>query len=215
MGALSVALATNPAITFAQNKSEPSETQKEISIGSHVLKQKGDDEYSYKNEEYYYEKVWEVAGASKDELYKRVKSWLGNVADAEISRTNYDEEGKNSITVMMDIKLNDKNNGNLSRQHVTFRWLFSFKDGKIRLQGSNYRYTADYDYGIQNRQVATSYGFRNESYRNAGEYDKQFQDLRPLFKGAMRGIYEDFDAQYLKVVRDMKKNVLSDANSNW
>ena len=215
LGAIGLALSAVPTLSAAQEKTEEEAQAREINIGSHVLKQKGDNEYSYKNEEYYYEKVWEVAGASKDEIYKRVKSWLANLTEAEVSKVNFDEADHNSIGATLDILLSDKINTNIADQRVSFRWQFSFKDGKLRLQGSNYKYAADYDFGTKSRSVSTSYGFTNESYRDVGTYNKPFHDLRPLFKGAMRAAYEDFDAQYLKIVRGMKKMVLSDANNNW
>lgn len=178
--AFCVLLTSIPVFTFAQEKNETTESNRDIRFGSHVLEQKGDEDYCYKNEAYFYEKVWAITGASKDALYKRVRKWLESYTGAEISRINYDDSDKNAISSLIIMSIKNKKRNNMVHEEVVFRFACSSKEGKLRVQGSEYRYKGGYDNGMQPRTVATGRGNRIEYHRDANEYDFPLHDLRPL-----------------------------------
>jgi hypothetical protein len=202
--------AFSPANVFAQE----SNNEKEIKVGSHVLKQQGESPYSYNNELYTYEKIWEAPNASKEDIYKRVKKWLSNPTGANAFDIVPDEESKDFIGAGIEIPLSDNEAAGLKNQRVTCKFSFSFKDGKMRLQVSDFMYLADYDYGYSSSVAYTANGSTTHSQLDAGAYKMKLHSLKPLTKAAMNNIYKQFDESYLVVIRAMKKAVLT-ADSNW
>jgi len=189
------------------------EAEREIKIGSHVLKQKGESAYSYDNDVYFYEKVWEAPNATKEEIYKRVKKWLANPTGATASDIVTDEDNKEFVTAGIEITLgNDL--GGIKNQHITCKFRFSFKDGKVRLQATDFMYFAEYNYGYSSSVSYNANGSTTHSDLNTGDYKMKLHSLRPLSKGTMRNIYQQFDDAYLVVIRAMKKAILS-ADNNW
>ncbi|XZF14380.1 DUF4468 domain-containing protein [Chitinophagaceae bacterium MMS25-I14] len=184
-----------------------------ITIGSKVLKQKGESEYAYNNEPYFYEKVWEVPNTVKAEIFNRAKRWISHPVQASVRDLDMDETDNNSIIAVVTLELKDIYG--IKDQKVKFKMAFAFKDNKLRLQVSDFLYTAYYDYGVSSSSGYLGNTHYTDVKNNSGEYKMQFNNLRPITKKTMKAIYEDFDAAYLVLIRSMKKAVISNGDNNW
>lgn len=180
-------LATTPCL--AQTNTEKTSGAE---IGATVLHQDGDKKYSHENGTYSYEKVIDISGTSKKELYDRAKKWI--IANLKTPQESlfFDDTNHASITANTAVHLKD--NLRLTSQIVEFKLSFSFKDDKVRIQGDGFVYRSIYPGAI---------------------YQKPFNDLRPFSKNVKRTIYEEFDEQFDAMQKGLSTALKNNQADNW
>jgi len=188
-------LLSSATMAKAQDAPEKNEQpDKVITVGSHVLKQDGTDEYAYNNGPYHYEKVWEVPGVSKDELYGRAKKWvLSNLKAGD--QNQLDDKDKNEIHTATLLFIT-QDIGGMRDQKLSFKLNFYFKEGKYRLEVGNFVYTG---------MAANP---RNTPLNN-------LNTPKYLTKKEQNKIYDAFDAIYLTLIRSLKEAMKKGDSSNW
>lgn len=89
---------------------------------------------------YALERVIEVPGGSKAELYKRVKAWvLANIKATDIA-TTFDNVSFDAIAATTVLTIPDHKSSGHINQTMNFKMAIQFKDGKIRLLLNNFVY---------------------------------------------------------------------------
>lgn len=89
---------------------------------------------------YALERVIEIPGVSKAELYKRVKSWvLANVKATDIA-TTFDDVSFDAIAATTVLTIPDNKRSGHINQTLNFKMAIQFKDGKVRILLNNFVY---------------------------------------------------------------------------
>ncbi len=183
---LSIFLIAAAVTSFSQEAKKP-----EVEVGSQVLTQTGNDKYCYNNGVYSYEKIMDIPTTDKKELYSRVKKWVIGTLKTSKEHIFFDDENNNSITVTTGLHLKD--NG-FTNQSVEFKMIISFKDNKVRIEASEFRY-----YGFD--------GFAPQQ--------KPLNDLRPFGKKFMQKIYDDFDENFVAMRKSMLATAKTASSGEW
>lgn len=147
-----------------------------------------------KNEsgEYIYEKIVTIEKVSKDELYDRAKKWIIATLKTTQEALFFDDNHKESIVANTSVRLKDAYS--LTSQRVEFKLSVSFKDNKARMQATDFVYRGLYPGNL---------------------YQKSLHDLKPFSKRVKSSIYEDFDQQYINLVKDLTTALEGGKGDNW
>lgn len=98
-----------------------------------------------------FEKVVEVNGAGKDQLYTRMKAWVKENVKTEDNNIEFDDAGKELIVTTPTLALKDLKMKHVTNQHVNFKLKLQFKEGRMRILASSFQY-----FGIDiNRNIHT------------------------------------------------------------
>jgi len=169
------------------------DAQSEVKMGSHVLHQEGTNENSYKNGPYDYEKVEDINGVSKTDMFNRIKSWVASSVKVSNDNVTYDQSN-DMIALNTGVPIKDFG-FDITRQVVSFKLVFNFKDGKMRVKASDITY-----YGLDGTGAV---------------FQKQFNDLRPIRKKLQHQIYEQFDANFQALVASALSGAKGVNNDKW
>lgn len=180
--------------SFLSIESFAQEESKSVNIGSKVLNQEGTDKNCFKNGVYTYEKVQSINNLKKEEIYDKLKSWI--VSHYKMSNDNiiYDDANKESITYNLVFSTNVQRKV-LTVQDINFKVLISIKDSKIKIEAKDFEF-----YGIDNVKKI---------------YSGAFNDLRPMFRGIQKDIYEEFDQQFMKMINGLTTEAFEAKKNDW
>jgi hypothetical protein len=159
-----------PLISYAQDDDK---------MGSHVLLQAGSSGDIHKDGPYTYEKVEDITGVSKADLFSNVKSWIATSLKVSNDNIVYDQ-ANDMITLNAGVPIKDFSI-DITRQVVSFKLVFNFKDGKMRAKASDVMY-----YGLDGTGAI---------------FQKPLNDLRPIRKKLQRQIYEQFDDNFKTLIK--------------
>ncbi|GAA4465048.1 hypothetical protein GCM10023093_16550 [Nemorincola caseinilytica] len=146
---------------------------------------------------WHYEKVIDVPGTSKEELYRRMKLWVvGNIKTTDLNNT-FDDKSMDLIISTPTIAFPDLKWKSLADQTMSFKMQIEIKDNKIRV-GMN--------------------GFVYSGYKNGGSV----QILKPLEDLALAGnsggqykqIGEGFDNSFLGFMETLEKAAKTEKKSS-
>lgn len=87
-----------------------------------------------------YEKVVEINGAGKDQLYARMKAWVKSNVKTEDNNIEFDDAGKELIVTTPTLALRDLKMKHVTNQKVNFKLKLQFKEGRMRIVTSSFQY---------------------------------------------------------------------------
>lgn len=156
-------------------------TQKSHAQDSKILTKGADETYSF-------EKVYEVAGKTKVDIFNAIKGWVVKNVKSQSNTNYFDETDKGSISTTPAFVVH-------TGAAVDFKMNIDIKDGKYRLS-------------------ATSFIFHNPQGipKNLGDYSGLFAP-----KGVRKKIMEDVDDHFGKIIASVEEAANNKAadKSDW
>ncbi len=145
---------------------------------SEILSKSDDGTYSF-------EKVYEVAGKSKSEIFESIKLWVISNIKSQSNSNFFDEENKDLISTTPKFTVPENST-------VEFKLNIDVKEGKYRLRASSF--------------ILSYFGLSDLPLGNYGDY-------KPTKKMRMN-IIEGFDASFVKLLASIE-NSTADKQSDW
>jgi hypothetical protein len=139
---------------------------------------------------YGYEKVFEIPGKSKDEIFSSIKTWVVKNIKTQSNTNFFDEIGKNTISTNPAFVISSAGVGGAI---VEFKMNIDIKDGKYRLSGNAFHFF------------------------NSRGIDRVLGDYKGLFAKSVRvKVVEEIDKKFQNMLSSIEASAKAEAQgSNW
>ncbi len=138
---------------------------------------------------FYYEKVIDVAGASKTELYDRVKAWVIKNIKTSDNNVIFDDANKDHISATVFLQLVQEHK-HVYFARLDYKYTFSFKEGKCKVEANQFQFCS-----------------------RGGNVTEPFNDVKSVPNKKMKVEYEDFDKKFADLQASLQKSV--EGKDNW